>query len=58
MQADEKGIVVACGENEIVIETLQLEGGKALSAQQILSAHRAKFAIGNRFDLLLPNERQ
>ncbi len=57
-RADEKGIVVACGENEIVIETLQLEGGKALSAQQILSAHRAKFTIGNQFDPLLPNERQ
>ena len=35
----------------LVIEVLQLEGGKALMARQLLSAHQTLFATGKRFDL-------
>lgn len=58
LRSDEAGIVVACGKDELVIETLQLEGGKALSAQQVLSAHHAKFAVSKRFDLPPASEQQ
>ena len=49
--ADDDGITVCCGEHTLRIEVLQLEGGKALAARELLSAHRAKFATGKRFDL-------
>ncbi len=51
LRADENGIVVSCGEGALTVEVLQLEGGKALSAWQLLSAHQAQFAAGRRFDL-------
>lgn len=51
LRADEEGIVVSCGEGALVIEVLQLEGGKALTASQLLSAHRPLFTTGIRFDL-------
>lgn len=49
--ADDTGITVCCGENTLRMEVLQLEGGKALAAKDLLSAHRAKFAAGKCFDL-------
>lgn len=52
VQADDAGIVVCCGDGTLTIEVLQLEGGRALAARELLSAHRAKFAIGRRFELL------
>ncbi|HEY6130573.1 MAG TPA: methionyl-tRNA formyltransferase [Halioglobus sp.] len=52
VRAGEEGLVVSCGNGALAIEVLQLEGGKALSAQQLLSAHRALFAPGSRFALL------
>jgi len=53
LRATEDGIVVSCGEGALAIEQLQLEGGKALSAKQLLSAraHQLQFAPGNRFDM-------
>ena len=51
VQADENGIVVLCGEQALAIEVLQLEGGKALQAREILSAHQARFAVGKRFEI-------
>jgi methionyl-tRNA formyltransferase len=51
LRADEDGIVVSCGEGALAVEILQFEGGKALSAKQLLSAHQAQFAVGRRFDL-------
>ncbi len=51
VQTDDKGIVVSCGERALRVEVLQLEGGRALPAKDLLSAHRAKFAPGKRFDL-------
>lgn len=51
IQAGEAGIVVSCNEGALALEVLQLEGGRALTAKDLLSAHQAKFAIGKRFDL-------
>jgi methionyl-tRNA formyltransferase len=53
LRAAEDGIVVSCGEGALAIAELQLEGGKALSAKQLLSAraHQLQFAPGRRFAL-------
>ncbi len=50
VRADDAGIAVCCGESTLTIEVLQLEGGRALAAKELLSAHQAKFAVGKRFD--------
>lgn len=52
VRADDAGIVVACGDGALAIEVLQLPGGRALAAKELLGAHQAKFAIGKRFELL------
>jgi methionyl-tRNA formyltransferase len=46
VQANEHGIVVACGGGQLCIETLQLPGGKVLSAAQILNAKRDQLCLG------------
>ena len=55
LRADSSGIVVSCGEGELQLKVLQLEGGKALAAGQLLSAHQAQFAVGRRFDQRSPD---
>ncbi|MEZ5570635.1 MAG: hypothetical protein R3E64_01315 [Halioglobus sp.] len=49
VRTDEAGIVVACGEGALALEVLQLEGGKALSAKQLLGAQHTQFVIGRQF---------
>jgi methionyl-tRNA formyltransferase len=49
LQADKKGIVVACGSNAINITQLQLPGGKVLDAAAVLNGYAARFAKGQRF---------
>jgi len=51
LRAYEESIVVSCGEGELALETLQLEGATKLAARQIFNAHQAQFAAGVRFDL-------
>ena len=51
LRADDAGIVVRCGAGALTLEVLQLAGGKALSARQLLGAHQAVFAPGLHFDL-------
>jgi len=51
LRADKEGITVCCGEGELTIEVLQLEGGKPLEAKQLLSAYQALFAAGKHFTL-------
>lgn len=53
LRADKEGISIGCGEGELVIEVLQLEGGKPLEANQLLSAYQTLFAAGQRFTLPL-----
>ncbi|MEH6580650.1 MAG: methionyl-tRNA formyltransferase [Halioglobus sp.] len=45
-QADKEGIVVSCGSGGLRITSLQLPGGKVLSAEQMLNAKSALFAAG------------
>lgn len=51
LRADRDGILVNCGRGQLNIQHLQLPGGKALSAEQILNSRSELFAPGHRFDL-------
>jgi len=44
-----EGIVVRCGEGDLALPSLQLEGGVALGPAQLLNAHGDRFAPGSRF---------
>ena len=49
LRADHHGILVNCGSGQLNIQRLQLPGGKALTAEQILNARHAQFAAGTVF---------
>jgi len=49
LSADRDGILVACGEGALRILQLQLPGGKALPAGELLNARSALFVPGNHF---------
>lgn len=51
ISADDKGIVVACGEGAYVIEQLQIPGGKPLSCREILNARRDWFHSDRHFTI-------
>lgn len=51
LDSGEQGITVACAEQALVIQKLQLPGGKQLDAAQVLHARQALFAPGKRFSL-------
>ncbi len=46
IQADNHGLVVACGEGALSLQQLQLPGKKALSVRDILNGHAERFAVG------------
>lgn len=48
LKADREGILVSCGEQQLLIKSLQREGGRRLSAQEFLAGCPLK--SGNRFD--------
>lgn len=48
LSIDSNGITVACGENAIVLKTLQLDGSKALDHQQFINGHPLE--AGNKFE--------
>ncbi len=48
--AGRNGIAVSCGAGELLIQRLQLPGGKPLDAADILNSRREQFAMGLRFD--------
>ncbi|MFV0477018.1 MAG: methionyl-tRNA formyltransferase [Parahaliea sp.] len=54
VSADKAGIVVACGRGYLRLQTLQLAGGKALSAANLLNARAERFAVGARFEPAAP----
>jgi methionyl-tRNA formyltransferase len=56
VRAGNAGIAVSCGAGELLLEVLQLDGGRALAVQQLLSAHHAQFAVGKQFDPHPPGE--
>ena len=47
VRADAKGIVIACGEGALIIESLQRAGGKELPAASFLAGHALH--VGDRF---------
>lgn len=49
LQADERGILVACGNGALQIHQLQIPGGRALPAADLLNARAAMFQPGKRF---------
>ncbi len=49
--AGESGIAVHCGQGQLLVESLQLPGGKVLAAAQVLAARAGQFAPGARFAL-------
>ena len=49
ISAGSQGITVACGENALRLTRLQLPGGRALSADEVLRARAALFAPGSEF---------
>ena len=49
LHSDKRGIVVACGEGQLRLTRLQLPGGRALDAEQILNARGELFAPGQVF---------
>jgi methionyl-tRNA formyltransferase len=51
VRAESAGIEVCCGAGTLTLEVLQLEGGRALTVEDMLRAHQAKFEPGRRFDL-------
>ena len=50
-QADKEGILVSCGAGQLLLQRLQLAGGKPLTAAQLLNARSELFAVGHRFSL-------
>ena len=48
--ADRNGIVVSCGEGSLMIQHLQLPGGKALPVDAVMNARAALFAPGTQFE--------
>ena len=48
-QAGKQGIMVSCGSGQLLIQSLQLAGGKPLTATQLLNARSELFATGNCF---------
>lgn len=54
--ADRDGIRVACGEGVLLIRQLQLPGGRALPAAELLHARSALFVPGSCFEPTAPQE--
>lgn len=50
ISAGRSGIAVSCGAGELLIQRLQLPGGKPLAAADVLNSRREQFAAGLRFD--------
>ena len=48
LQADAAGILVACGEGALLLTELQLSGGKAMTAAQLLNGRARLFTPGSR----------
>lgn len=48
LSAEKTGIVVACGQSALALQRLQLPGGKALAAADILNSRRDQFLPGTQ----------
>jgi len=48
IQADNDGLLIACGTGALLLKQVQLPGKKALSIKDILNGHRERFAAGKQ----------
>lgn len=55
LRSSREGILVNCGEGQLMIQQLQLPGAKPLSAEQVLNGSAELFAPGQRFSLQASN---
>lgn len=51
IRADGNGIFIACSDGVLVLDELQLPGGRAMSPAQLLQGNSELFTPGNRFEL-------
>ncbi len=51
VKADQEGIAVRCAKGDLVLQILQLEGGRQLPVAELLRAHHDRFSVGKRFEL-------
>jgi methionyl-tRNA formyltransferase len=49
LRADDRGVLVACGEGALLLEELQFPGGRRLPAAELLRARAGQLAPGARF---------
>ena len=52
LQADSRGLLVACGSGALAITRLQLPGGRAMPTADLLNARATQFSVGGRFGTL------
>ncbi len=50
IHADKKSIVVACGEDSLKLDMIQLPGGKALDIPAVMNSKADLFSVGTQFD--------
>lgn len=55
IRADGNGIFIACSDGVLVLDELQLPGGRAMSPAQLLQGKSELFTPGNRFELAEPS---
>jgi methionyl-tRNA formyltransferase len=48
LSADDRGLLVACGEGALLLSQLQLPGGKAMPTSELLRSRRDVLAVGRR----------
>lgn len=50
ISANKQGILIACGEGSLLIETIQMPGGRATDASALLNSNNHPFVEGMRFE--------
>ncbi|SDK24133.1 methionyl-tRNA formyltransferase [Ferrimonas sediminum] len=48
LQADKQGLVIACGDQALKLDTIQIPGKKAMSATEVLNARKEWFDTGSQ----------
>ncbi len=51
MQVTSEGLWIACADGQLILETLQLPGKKALTVNELLRGHPDLFAVGDQLEL-------
>jgi methionyl-tRNA formyltransferase len=46
----ERGIIVACGENQVRVNKLQIPNKKAMTVKELLNGYADRFSIGQHFN--------